>query len=249
MKRPSAPKVDPFRCSECLSRAAGIFRELDRAGLVELDRGRVSRRMTKGDRLYSEGDRFTGFFCLRVGRLKVFRTAPGGQEYILRIAQPGQVLGLETLASDRIATASAEMLEDGIVCQTDRNLVLDLVRRNPSTAACVIESLAGQLTVSDEHRFAMASLSVRSRTARVLALLVQSHGKPGNNGVLLRLPVTRQTLAQMVAAAPETVMRTIRKLREERIIQGRGKTVHVLDLDRLLDAAGLEPEDQTRLND
>lgn len=248
MKRPGTPHGDPFRCSECLSRTVGIFRELDTDGLVELDRGRVSRRMSRGDRLYSEGEPFKGFYCVRVGRLKVFRTAPGGQEYILRIVQPGQVLGLETLASGRIATASAEMLEDGVVCQTDRDIVLGLVRRNPSTAACVIEWLAEQLTVSDDHRFAVASLSVRSRTARVLALLVQSHGKPGKNGVLLTLPVTRQALAEMVAAAPETVMRAIRKLRDEGIIEGRGKTVHVLDLDRLLKSAGLEPEEPTRSN-
>jgi len=244
MKRPGPPRDAPFRCSDCLSRAAGIFRELDRGGLDELDRARVSRRMTKGDRLYSQGDLSGGFYCLRVGRLKVFRTRPHGQEYILRIVEPGQVLGLETLASDRIATSSAEMVEDGIVCRTDRDFVLDLVKRDPSTAARVIETLAEQLGASDDQRFAMASLSVRERTARLLALFVQSHGKPDRNGLVLRLPVTRQTLAQLVAAAPETVMRTLQKLRDEKIIQGRGKTLHVPDLDRLLDAAGLGPKGQ-----
>jgi hypothetical protein len=45
----------------------------------------------------------------------------------------------------------------------------------------------------------------------------------------------------LVAAAPETVMRTLQKFRDEKIILGRGKTLHVPDLDRLLDAAGLGP--------
>jgi len=239
MQRPSTPRGGPFRCSECLSRAAGIFCDLGRDALMELDRARVSRRMAKGKRLYTEGDRFNGFYCLRVGRMKIFRTAPDGQEYILRIVQPGQVLGLETLASDRVATSCAEMIEDGIVCQTDRNVVFEFIKRDPSTAARVIETLAEQLNASNDQRFAMASLSVRERTARLLALFVQSHGKSGKNGLVLRLPVTRQTLAQMIAAAPETVTRTIQRLRDERIIRGRGKTIHVLDLDRLLDAAGL----------
>jgi len=242
MKPPSPPGNDPFRCAECLSRAAGIFRELDCGGLVELDRARVSRRMTKGDRLFSQGDRSDGLYCVRAGRLKVFRTAPDGQEYILRIVEPGQVLGLETLASDRIATSSAEMVEDGIVCRTDRSVVLELVKSDPSTAARVIETLAEQLGASDDQRFAMASLSVRERTARLLALFVQSHGRPDRNGMVLTLPVTRQTLAQLVGAAPETVMRTLQKFRDEKIIHGRGKTLHVPDLDRLLDAAGLGPQ-------
>lgn len=249
MQRPSAPRIDTFRCSECLSRAAGIFSDLDRGALVEIDRARISRRMIQGDRVYVEGDRLGSFYCLRVGRMKIFRTASDGQEYILRIAGPGQVIGLETLASGGIATSSAEMVEDGIVCRTDRNVVLDLVKRDPSTAARVIEALAEQLNVSNDQRFAMASLSVRARTARLLALFVQSHGKPGKNGLLLKLPVTRQTLAQMVAVAPETVIRTLQKLRDERIIQGRGKTLHVLDLDRLLDAAGLGPEGRPSSDD
>jgi len=95
----------------------------------------------------------------------------------------------------------------------------------------------------------MASLSVRERTARLLALFVQSHGRPDRNGLVFTLPVTRQTLAQLVAAAPETVMRTLQKFRDEKIIQGRGKTLHVPDLDRLLDAAGLGRQSPHRADD
>lgn len=242
MKRPDPACGDPFRCSECLSRAAGIFRELDGGGLAELDRARVSRRMIKGDRLFSQGDRSSGFYCLRAGRLKIFRTGADGREYILRFAEPGQVIGLETLASDRIAASSAEMVEDGIVCRTDRSVVLDLVKHDPSTAARVIETLAEQLDVGDDQRFAMASLSVRQRTASLLAMFAQSHGRPGENGLVLTLPVTRQTLAQLVGAAPETVMRALQKLRSEKIVQGTRKTLHIPDLDRLLDAARLGPK-------
>src|SRR5438128_450529 len=223
-------KLQSIRCVDCQSREDGIFCDLEGHSLEELDGARISRSVSKGEVLFTEGDRLDAFFCLRIGRVKLFKATPDGQEYILWIAEPGAVIGIDTLASNPHAAASAVMMEPGIVCLTDRRVVNDLVRRNPLTAARVIGALSARLNASDEQRLELTSLSVPQRTARVLAVLVQSHGTEDERSIRLHLPFTRQTLGAMIGAAPETIMRAFQQLRNEGVLEGRGRSIRILNL-------------------
>ncbi|MCB1153632.1 winged helix-turn-helix domain-containing protein, partial [bacterium] len=60
-----------------------------------------------------------------------------------------------------------------------------------------------------------------------------------DGNILIELPMSRQDIADMVGARPETIARTIRSLQDDGVATFKGREVMVPDLDALLDE--LEP--------
>jgi CRP/FNR family transcriptional regulator len=50
----------------------------------------VSRRFTKKDAVFREGDRADGFFIVASGKVKVFKLSGEGKEQILHVLEAGQ---------------------------------------------------------------------------------------------------------------------------------------------------------------
>jgi CRP-like cAMP-binding protein len=228
-----------FSCAQCLSRPAGIFSELDGERLAALEAAQTSRFVEKGELLYAEGTRLDTLYCVRSGRVKVLKTTGPGEAFILRIAGRGAVLGLESIVTHGLAAASARMLEGGFVCATDAGFVLDLVRKDPGTAGRVIATLARQLLDADEDRWALARLSVRGRIARLLLLFARGDVVPQRAGLPISVGFTRQGLAEIVGAAPETLIRGLAALRGEGIVDTSRGAITILDRRRLLREAHL----------
>ena len=189
--------------------------------------------------LYYEGNPATGLFCIQSGSVKLYKTGPEGKVYILRIAASSGVLGLESLFTGSPWSATAEMLEDGTVCYVDRKTVLELVRQDPGVAVQVIQTLAHQLQTSESERVELAQSSVRERLARLLALLVQSHGISEDVGTRIDLRLSREEMAEMIGTAQETAIRLLTELKQDGVIGLDGRVIVVRDIDRLIETANL----------
>lgn len=228
-------------CMNCNAKATNIFCKLDRELTELLSQKKNSHYYNRKQDIYCEGSAFAGIFCVRSGRIKVYKTGPEGKQYIVRLAEPGDVLGLESLFGlEENYLSTAEMMEEGIVCFIDKNTVMDLVRRHPPTARNVMDLLSSQLRISEEERLELAQMAVRERMARLLALLSKTHGVAENNGgVRINLHLTREEMAEMIGTASETAMRLLSEFKEERVIDLRGKDITILNRDHLLQRANL----------
>jgi CRP/FNR family transcriptional regulator, cyclic AMP receptor protein len=67
----------------------------------------------KGSMLCLEGQPARGVFILCTGRAKLSTTSAEGKSIILRIAEPGEVLGLSAVVSNGTYEATVETLEPG----------------------------------------------------------------------------------------------------------------------------------------
>ena len=64
------------------------------AGLTESDVGLLSsiikvRSCSRGEILFEDGERATGFYVVSAGKVKIYKLSPGGKERILHVVQPG----------------------------------------------------------------------------------------------------------------------------------------------------------------
>lgn len=88
-----------------------------------------------------------------------------------------------------------------------------------AAATIILESLGTGLR---ECRESIAQLGSRSHSDRVLEKLVQlarTHGKVGNEGLILDLPLTHELLAAMVGSTRETVTRSLARLAREGLVR------------------------------
>jgi len=98
-------------CLKCEFREERLFCHLPDDVLEELQRIKATSVYPKGALLCLEGQAPRGVFILCTGRAKLSTTSAEGKTIILRIAEPGEVLGLTAVVDDTPYEATVETLE------------------------------------------------------------------------------------------------------------------------------------------
>src|SRR3972149_1986722 len=70
----------------------------------------------KREFVFLEGDECRGLHIIRTGRVKVVRSSPAGKEQIIKILNPGDLLGFEVFYGGRGYTTTAVAMEDCELC-------------------------------------------------------------------------------------------------------------------------------------
>jgi CRP-like cAMP-binding protein len=200
---------------------------------------RTTHRFRPGHLLYYERSPATGIFVIESGRAKVYKTGAAGKPYILRLAGPGEVLALEAIFNGGRLYSTAQMLARGVVHHIDSDRARELMHHDSRLAVLVAGQLASELSASNEERLELAQAAVRERMARLLTSLALSHGVPDELGVRIDLRLSREELAEMIGTAQETAIRQLSDFKDSRLIHLRGRSITVLDLDRLAKTANL----------
>ncbi|MFQ7088081.1 MAG: Crp/Fnr family transcriptional regulator [Bacteroides sp.] len=118
-------------CQICIESPHSLLSELGYAAKQKIIETTVCISY-KGDLIYQEGDMPTGLHCLLTGKAKIYKEGIGGRQQIVRMAKPIRFYRLQTFFAEEIHIASAEALEDSIVCRIKTELILDIVERHPT---------------------------------------------------------------------------------------------------------------------
>ncbi len=204
---------------------------------------RSSHVFRAGQTLFYEGAPAHALFVLRSGRVKVFRTARGGEVQVLRLLGPGEVLGYRPLFAQEPYGATAEALVDTDACILPAADVLALLRRTPALALEMLAKLALELRLSEELLMDLAHRPVRQRVARVLVELLGDGAGTGHPGRIESRELRRQDLARMAGTTPETLSRVLRAFATSGLLAVTRERIEVRDRTRLTRAASLPPAD------
>jgi CRP-like cAMP-binding protein len=91
-----------------------------------------------------------------------------------------------------------------------------------------------RLYSADERRLEFATAESLARVASRLVELAERFGAPLENGAIeVALPINQEELASWSASSRESAARSLRTLRELRLIETRRMRLTVLDLDGL----------------
>jgi len=154
-----------------------------------------------------------------------------GNVVIVRLAKQGDLLGYRALLSNERYTATAEALEDTVLCFIPRNVFFELLRGNSDLMVAVTELLARDLRMAEGRLASLAQKAVPQRLAEVLLYLRELFGEDESGAV--KISMTRRELAELVGTAPETVIRLLSEFQRKKLIAVDHRAI------RILDAAGL----------
>src|SRR5579863_8797566 len=97
-------------CQNCKQKREGFFCQFSAAALKDFDEMRSSAIYPEGALLFLEKQDPRGVFVLCAGEVKLSISSSGGKTLILRIAKPGEVLGLMSTMSDAPYEVTAETI-------------------------------------------------------------------------------------------------------------------------------------------
>lgn len=181
-------------------------------------------RYPKGAVLFVEQEAPHGVFILGNGRVKLSVTSSDGRTVILRIVEPGEVLGLHAAVLGEPYEATAETLEP---CEADivrREDFLRFLRENPEASLRAAQQLSQNYHVACEQ---VRSLGLAQSAMGKLAgflLLWAAKGQSTRQGTRVLLTLTHEEIGQMIGLSRETVTRTMGHLRRRQFVATKGAT-------------------------
>ncbi|MBI3261777.1 MAG: Crp/Fnr family transcriptional regulator [Acidobacteria bacterium] len=220
-------------CAVCLAHEC-IFRHLGAGDLAVLSALQQRRVVMAGAALFTDGHSPQGLFILCSGRVKVTASSVGGRSLILRIAGPGDVLGLSALISNTTYAVSARALELTQFNFIARDAFLRFLEDRSDLWSRVAAHLAAEVHRS-QRQVSRIALAPTARAKLAGLLLDWIDGEAGKPGAAIRfsLPLTHEEVGELIGSSRETVARLFAQFRRQNLIQVRGRFVTVPDRRRL----------------
>lgn len=170
--------------------------------------------------LYLEGDRGTALYGVLQGILRETRSSEDGRMIGLRVIQPGDLVGTEALLGEPYQ-CSVEALTPARLCRAQATELESVLASRPGQGLAFGKALVKE---AETLRDAITMLGAMSAEERIVAALRQlTRGVP--QGTWVRLPLSRQALAELLGLALGTVSRTIQRLDREGVLEVRGRSV------------------------
>jgi len=175
--------------------------------------------------IFMEGQPARGVYVLRQGRVKLLTTNSDGRTLIVKIAKPGEALGLHSVITGKPYDLTAEILEPAELAFIPRADFLRCIAEHGDACMHFANLLSRDCqSVYELARSIGLCRSVSERLARFL-LDWSTNGSAMDGTVRVKLALTHEEIAQLIGASRETVTRTLGEFKRQRTIELNGSTL------------------------
>lgn len=214
-------------CETCKLKENGFFCHLTPAAAKEFEPIKFSSVYPAGSVLFLENEPARGVFLVCSGKVKLSVSSRGGRTLILRIARPGEMIGLSASMSGVPYEVSAETLHPSQIAFIRREDFVRFVNRFPEVYQAVIRQLNSQYSHACEQlRTVGLSATAHEKLAR-LFLHWSSEEKQTSEATQIKVPLTHEQIAECVGSTRETVTRTLTEFKNKHLVMLKGTTVMI----------------------
>lgn len=206
-------------CNHCLNKLCihkvPIFAPLNYEDLIKISKGIEHREYKKGEVLFHIGDKVDSIIIMNEGSVKAYKYTPEGREQILYVFSDGDFLGEQYLLREQEAGYTVEALEKVKVCMLSKSQFRQLLTLHSDISVKIIKELGIRMNRLENT---MQSMGIRSVDARISSLLLDfssKYGEQTSDGILIRLPLSREGIANYLGIARETVSRKLMQMENE----------------------------------
>lgn len=195
-----------------------------------LEENQVTVSFNKGEIIAKKGTFTSHVVLIQKGMAKVYYE-DNNESLILRIAAPGSLIGLTSLArTNNIFQYSASAYVDTEAKLIDIKLFRQLVEENAAFATAIIDILSETAIQKNERFFCMTHRQSFGKLADLLLCLAGNIFKDTS----FDLPLSRKELAELAGMSTESVIRTLKKFQDDKLIKMTGKKFEISDPEGLL---------------
>ena len=213
-------------CFTCKLRADRLFCDLPTSALQSFESIKYATAYPKGAVLFVEGQSPRGIYVLCKGRVKLSICSTDGKTLILKVAEPGEVLGLSASVSGKAYELTAETLDPCQVNFVKREDFLRFLKEHGEACLRVAEQLSEKYnSACHEIRSLGLSHSAAEKLAKLLLDWSTKNGEAAKIEPRLKLALTHEEIAQMIGTSRETVTRLFADLKKRQIVQAKGSTL------------------------
>jgi CRP/FNR family transcriptional regulator, cyclic AMP receptor protein len=212
-------------CLICPVREEHLFCNLSLPAVQKLNEIKSTAIYPKSAVLFIEGQLPRGVFVLCAGRAKLSASSRDGKTVILKISEPGDVLGLNAAISNRPYEVTAEMLEPGQANFIARDALLQFLREHGEVTLRVVEQLSRNYYSAYEEIRTLGLTSSPSEKFAKLLLAWSADDIHSPDPLHMKSTLTHEDIAEMIGTTRETVSRLFSEFKKNQLLQVKGSTL------------------------
>jgi CRP/FNR family transcriptional regulator, polysaccharide utilization system transcription regulator len=181
----------------------------------------------KKDVVFKQNTLTSHIMFIKSGLIKIFKEGKNNKFIILKIATPGNFLGLISIFGETSFQYSASAVEKSEILFIKFNTFIDLLKRNGAYAITLLKNL------SKENLFVVDRLisQYHKQLPGKIADLILYFSEEIYHSEKFELPLTRNELAEFAGTTKESLIRTLTEFKNDKIIELDGKFVIIKSID------------------
>jgi CRP/FNR family transcriptional regulator len=219
-------------CNNCSLDNICLPRGLSQAEIDNISKViKAKKTLQRGDFIYREGDNFKGILAIKSGSAKLVANDSQGNEHILNILLPGELLGFDGLSNEKHGCA-AIALETMTFCLLPADSMDQLFQKLPSLTRELFRH-SGEKMLEDKNQLVLSKRPAEERLAYFLISLSQRLKRRGFSSSEFKLSLTRQEIGNHLGLALETVSRLLKRFQQDGLITVRNRFIQIKDINSL----------------
>jgi CRP/FNR family transcriptional regulator len=187
----------------------------------------------KGEFVIRPGSAPQGVYYILSGLVKAYDITKYGEENLLIIRKPGEILGLTwAITGDDRHIIYATLAKTELL-QITRDQFNDFIHTNPNAALPLVDMLVDMYRIHSERILNLEYRTVRERLVSFLLSMGRRFGQETPEGLLLDVPLRHQDIASSISATRETTGRELAALERQGLLKSKQSSIMLLDTDRL----------------
>ncbi len=231
LKQPP-PRTNQVSCANCALDHICLPRGLSQEEIDDISQVVKARKvLQRGEFLYHEGDDFRGILAIKSGSAKLVASDQHGNEHIVNILLPGELLGFDGLPEEKHHCA-AIALETTSFCLLPADNMEELFHNVPSLTRELFKH-TGEMMNQDRTQLILGKRPAEERMAYFLMSLSERLKRRGFSASEFKLSLTRQEIGNHLGLALETVSRLLKKFQDEDLIVVQNRFITIKNLAAL----------------
>lgn len=229
--------MEVLQAGQTYLRDIPLFAELETAQLRKITS--ISRvvRIKKNSVIFNSGDVYRGFYIVLKGSVKVFKISSAAKETILHIIKPFSIFADVPLFEEKNYPVNAMTLEDSVLLFIPGDEFLCLLESDSRICLKMLAGFARKMKALTQRFDELSRKEVTGRLAEFIIEELQKGKKTNLNPPLLRLNMSKSTIASYLGTITETLSRAFRRLQNENIIRVDGRKIIIINYQKLKELA------------
>lgn len=198
---------------------------------TKIDINNKTKHFKKKDTIYSESNSPLYLYYIEKGKVKTLKNNKQDKELITGLYNEGDFFGYVSLFENEAYEDEAIAMEDTILKLIPKDDFFKLIYQNRDVANTFMKLLSKEVKEKEERLLKIAYDSVRKKVSESLLMLKDRYGK--DESEKFSFPISREDLAHIAGTATETLIRTLTDFRDEGIVDIKGSTITIVNLEKL----------------
>ncbi|MBI3599449.1 MAG: Crp/Fnr family transcriptional regulator [Nitrospinae bacterium] len=191
------------------------------------------QRYRKQEVIFHADDPGSSLFVLKSGTVKISITDRKGGEVILKLLNSGDFFGEMALLDGQHRSATVTALEDTEAIIMERESFLNLIDRHPRLLLKICLNICRRLRQTDEKIKNLIFADAYGKVAQTLCKLVEERGEQVADGILLKVPLSREELAHMAGVTRQTLSMVLGDYQRAGVLRKDKHRILIIDEVRL----------------